>query len=55
VRYHAPSDDLSQPVDKAAAATYEEILRQLLTTIADTEARPQWKPDSFFRRFAKGD
>ena len=52
VRYHAPSDDLSQPVDKAAAATYEEILRQLLSTIADTEARPQWKPDSFFRRFA---
>jgi Zn-dependent M28 family amino/carboxypeptidase len=52
VRYHAPSDDLSQPVDKAAAATYEEILRQLLTTVADTEARPQWKPDSFFRRFA---
>jgi Peptidase family M28 len=52
VRYHAPSDDLSQPVDKASAATYEEILRQLLTTIADTEARPQWKPDSFFRRFA---
>src|SRR5215475_3008676 len=31
VRYHAPSDDLSQPVDKTAAATYEEILRQLLT------------------------
>ncbi|MBV9887053.1 MAG: M28 family peptidase [Acidobacteria bacterium] len=52
VRYHAPSDDLSQPVDKASAATYEEILRQLLTTIADTEARPQWNPDSFFRRFA---
>jgi hypothetical protein len=52
VRYHAPSDDLSQPVDKAAAATYEEILRQLMATIADTEARPQWKPDSFFRRFA---
>jgi Zn-dependent M28 family amino/carboxypeptidase len=52
VRYHAPSDDLEQPIDKAAAATYEEILRQLLTTIADTEARPQWKADSFFRRFA---
>ena len=52
VRYHAPSDDLSQPVDKAAAATYEDILRRLLTTIADTEARPQWKHDSFFRRFA---
>ncbi|MGC1905175.1 MAG: M28 family metallopeptidase [Candidatus Acidiferrum sp.] len=51
-RYHAPSDDLSQPVDRASAATYEEILRQLLTEIADANARPQWKPDSFFRRYA---
>jgi Zn-dependent M28 family amino/carboxypeptidase len=51
-RYHAPSDDLSQPVDRASAATYEEILRQLLTEIANANARPQWKPDSFFRRYA---
>jgi hypothetical protein len=54
VRYHAPSDDLAQPVDRSTAATYEEIIRQLLVSIANAEARPQWKPDSFFRRYATG-
>ena len=52
-RYHAPSDDLSQPVDLGAAALYEEITRRLLLEVADTTARPAWKPDSFFRRFAE--
>ena len=51
-RYHAPSDDLKQPVDLGAAALYEEITRRLLLDVADTPARPAWKPDSFFRRFA---
>ena len=51
-RYHAPSDDLSQPVDLASAALYEEVTRQLLISIANTDARPHWKPDSFFRRYA---
>ncbi len=52
VRYHAPSDDLAQPVDRATAATYEEIIRQLLVSVATTGTRPQWRPDSFFRRYA---
>jgi Zn-dependent M28 family amino/carboxypeptidase len=52
MRYHAPSDDLQQPVDRAAAATYEEIIRQLLVSVANADARPQWKLDSFFRRYA---
>jgi hypothetical protein len=51
-RYHAPSDDLSQPVDLGAAALYEEITRRLLLEVADADARPAWKPDSFFRRYA---
>ncbi|HEY2459623.1 MAG TPA: M28 family metallopeptidase [Candidatus Acidoferrum sp.] len=51
-RYHAPSDDLSQPVDLKTAALYEEIVRQLLISIANKDARPQWKADSFFRRYA---
>ena len=51
-RYHAPSDDLNQPVDLAAAALYEEIVRALLIDTANNPARPQWKPDSFFRRYA---
>lgn len=53
-RYHAPSDDLSQPVDLGAAALYEEITRRLLLEVADTPARPAWKADSFFRRYASG-
>jgi Zn-dependent M28 family amino/carboxypeptidase len=53
-RYHAPSDDLSQPVDLGAAALYEEITRRLLLEVADADARPAWKPDSFFRRYASG-
>jgi Zn-dependent M28 family amino/carboxypeptidase len=51
-RYHAPSDDVNQPVDLAAAAKYEEIVRALLISIANDEHRPQWEPDSFFRRYA---
>jgi len=51
-RYHAPSDDLSQPVDLGAAALYEEITRRLLLEVANADARPAWKPDSFFRRYA---
>jgi Zn-dependent M28 family amino/carboxypeptidase len=50
-RYHAPSDDLSQPVDLAAAAGYEEVVRDLLIEEATNPNRPQWKSASFFRRF----
>jgi Zn-dependent M28 family amino/carboxypeptidase len=51
--YHAPSDDISQPVDLRAAALYEEIMRKLLISVANDNARPQWKADSFFRRYSK--
>jgi Zn-dependent M28 family amino/carboxypeptidase len=53
-RYHAPSDDLNQPVDFEAAAKYEEIVRSLLISEANDDHRPQWKQDSFFRRYAAG-
>jgi Zn-dependent M28 family amino/carboxypeptidase len=52
-RYHAPSDDVNQPVDLAAAAKYEEIVRALLINVANGDHRPEWKPDSFFRRYAE--
>jgi hypothetical protein len=52
-RYHAPSDDLNQPVDLAAAAAYEEVIRGLTLAVAQSPHRPQWKPDSFFRRYAQ--
>ncbi len=51
-RYHAPSDDINQPVDLGAAALYEEIVRKILVGVANDDRRPQWKPDSFFRRYA---
>ncbi len=52
-RYHAPSDDVNQPVDLHAAALYEEIVRRLLLDTANATDRPQWKPDSFFKRYAE--
>ena len=51
-RYHAPSDDVSQPIDLGTAAGYEEFTRRLLLDIANTAVRPHWKQDSFFRRYA---
>ena len=51
-RYHAPSDDLSQPVDKAAAAQFNHILVDLLGRVADADDRPHWNDQSFFKRFA---
>jgi Zn-dependent M28 family amino/carboxypeptidase len=52
-RYHKPSDDLGQPVDKVAAAKFDRLIVSLLQKVADGAARPQWKDDSFFKRFAK--
>ena len=51
-RYHAPSDDTEQPVDLATAGKYEEIIRAVVLRAADEVKRPQWKADSFFRRYA---
>jgi Zn-dependent M28 family amino/carboxypeptidase len=52
-RYHAPSDDLAQPVDRSAAAKYVEVVRDLAVHIADRATRPRWNSSSFFARFAK--
>jgi Zn-dependent M28 family amino/carboxypeptidase len=51
-RYHAPSDDVNQPVNLQSAATYEEFIRRLVIATANAPARPQWKSDSFFRQYA---
>ena len=50
-RYHAPSDDLNQPIDLQAAGQHTRLMLTLAGAVADDAARPQWKPDSFFRRF----
>ncbi len=50
-RYHAPSDDINQPVDLAAAGKFEDILMALALKVADAPLPPQWNKDSFFVRF----
>lgn len=52
-RYHAPSDDLNQPVDKTAAAQFNRLLLDLAERVANAKDRPRWHDDSFFRRFAQ--
>jgi Zn-dependent M28 family amino/carboxypeptidase len=52
-RYHAPSDDVFQPVDKSAAAKYNHIMAEMGLRVANAKARPHWNDDSFFKRFAK--
>ena len=53
-RYHAPSDDLNQPVDLQAAADFDALVARLIERVANRDARPAWKAESFFRRFAGG-
>jgi hypothetical protein len=52
--YHQPGDDTSQPVSLEAAAKFTRVISTLLQQVANDTARPSWKPDSFFRRFAEG-
>jgi hypothetical protein len=53
-RYHAPSDDLNQPVDATAAAQFNRLILDLGQRVANAKDRPHWNSNSFFRRFAKG-
>ena len=52
-RYHAPSDDLAQPVDLGAADDFTQTLLTLTRAAADLPERPRWKSASFFTRFAE--
>jgi Zn-dependent M28 family amino/carboxypeptidase len=51
-RYHAPSDDTKQPVDKGAAEVFDRLMVRLLERVANRDERPRWKESSFFKRFA---
>jgi hypothetical protein len=51
-RYHAPSDDLEQPVDREAAELFNRVTLDLARRIADSAERPRWNEESFFRRYA---
>ncbi len=53
-RYHAPSDDLAQPIDRQAAEDFGKVYLAVVRAVADRPTRPQWNSNSFFRRFAGG-
>ncbi len=53
-RYHSTEDDLSQPVDFAAAAQFNSFFADLARTVADDPATPHYLDSSFFKRFETG-
>jgi hypothetical protein len=52
-RYHAPSDDVNQPIDLTAAGKFVQVVRTLAVRIANRPDRPKWNDSSFFKRFEK--
>ncbi|MCE2954922.1 MAG: M28 family peptidase [Gemmatimonas sp.] len=46
--YHKLSDDITQPVDFAAAAGFNEMYADLALRVANRAKRPAWRPTSFF-------
>jgi len=52
-RYHAPSDDLNQPVDVQAAADFNRLYARLVEEVANRPTRPRWNEDSFFKQFRR--
>ena len=51
-RYHAPSDDLDQTIDRSAVTAFNRLYFALASSIANRPARPAWRDTSFFKRFA---
>ncbi len=52
-RYHSAEDNLSQPVDTAAAAQFDSFLGDLARRVANAKARPHYVESSFFHRFER--
>lgn len=52
-RYHAPSDDLAQPINRQAVEDFGKVYLLAVQAVANRATRPQWNGDSFFRRFAR--
>jgi len=50
-RYHSTQDNLSQPMDYAAAAQFDSFLADLARYVADAPTRPHYEDSSFFKRF----
>lgn len=47
-RYHAPSDDLGQPVNFQAAADFNRLYLRIVEEVANRPTRPRWNSDSYF-------
>jgi Zn-dependent M28 family amino/carboxypeptidase len=52
-RYHSTEDNLTQPIDTAAAAQFDSFLGDLARRVANDPTRPHYLDTSFFRRFEK--
>jgi len=53
-RYHSTDDDLTQPVDLAAAAQFNDFFADLAKAVADDPAKQHYLDTSFFSRFETG-
>jgi Zn-dependent M28 family amino/carboxypeptidase len=49
-RYHAPSDDLDQPILKEEAVKLDAFVAALVKRVADADVRPAWLPGSIFHK-----
>jgi Zn-dependent M28 family amino/carboxypeptidase len=47
-RYHAPSDDLDQPVEKEEAVKLDAFVAAVAARLANADSRPQFLPGSIF-------
>ena len=41
-RYHTPSDDLDQPVNREAAVAFDAMYFDIVRAMADRQTRPAW-------------
>ncbi|HEX6106246.1 MAG TPA: M28 family peptidase [Gemmatimonadales bacterium] len=48
-RYHGVKDEVTQPVDRQAAADFNRLYAELVSQVANRPTRPAWYPASPFR------
>jgi Zn-dependent M28 family amino/carboxypeptidase len=48
-RYHGVKDDVTQPVDRRAAAEFNRLYAELVWEVANRQTTPAWYPTSAFR------
>lgn len=53
-RYHAPGDDMTQPMDFNAAARFTRAVLAVVHAVALADDRPRWNAGDFFGRLAAG-